>query len=105
MLLQTSKHMFKKSVKHNMTSECWSSVARWLFLTQYNHLTNIMYSQALSMLSSKRKRKSMDLYFLLFIMSPCKCYDLIVAIATDNIKKLKTFATLMTSSDRNIFRG
>ena len=43
----------KTNVKHNMTSECWSPVACWLYLTQYKYLTNIMYSQALSMLLSK----------------------------------------------------
>ena len=40
----------KTKVKSNMTSECWSPVACWLFLTQLKYLTNIMYSQALAML-------------------------------------------------------
>ena len=40
----------KKDVKLNMTPGCWSPVACWLFSTKYKHLTNIMYSQALSML-------------------------------------------------------
>ena len=40
----------KKGVNSNMTSECWFSVACWLSFAQYNHLTNIMYSQASSML-------------------------------------------------------
>ena len=37
----------KKSINPNTTSECCSPVACWLFLTQYKHLTNIMYSRAL----------------------------------------------------------
>ena len=40
----------QKELTRNMTSECWSPVACWLFLTEYKHLTNIIYSQALSML-------------------------------------------------------
>ena len=32
----------------NMTSECLSQVACCLFLAQFKHLTNIMYSEALS---------------------------------------------------------
>ena len=40
----------KTDVKLNMTPGCWSLVACWLFLTKYKHPTNIMYSQALSML-------------------------------------------------------
>ena len=40
----------KKDVQPNMTSECCSPVACWLFLAQYKHLTHIMYSQALSTL-------------------------------------------------------
>ena len=40
----------KKDVKLNMTPGCCSPVAFWLFLTKYKYLTNIMYSQALSML-------------------------------------------------------
>ena len=48
-----------KNVKHNMTSKRWSPVACWLYLTQYKYLTNIMYSQALSMLQSKCK---MEMY-------------------------------------------
>ena len=44
-----------KEVNPHMTSECWSSVAClgiffFFFLVQYNHLTNIMYSNAISML-------------------------------------------------------
>ena len=34
----------------NMTSECWSLVACWLFLAQYKLVTNVMYSHALFML-------------------------------------------------------
>ena len=44
------KRDVKKIVKPIMMSECWSPLACCLFLTQYKHLTNIMYSQALSML-------------------------------------------------------
>ena len=40
-----------KDVNPHMTSEYWSSVACWVFLgVQYNHLTNIMYSNAISKL-------------------------------------------------------
>ena len=42
-----------KNVKPYIASECWSPVACWLFLTQYEHVTNIMYSQALSMYKVK----------------------------------------------------
>ena len=41
---------FKKDINPNMTSDSWSPVACWLFLAQFKHLTNMMYSQALSML-------------------------------------------------------
>ena len=37
-----------KALDPNMTSECLSQVACWLFLAQFKHLTNIMYSEALS---------------------------------------------------------
>ena len=37
-----------KALDPNMTSECSSQVACWLFLAQFKHLTNIMYSEALS---------------------------------------------------------
>ena len=43
----------KKKVNPNMTSECMSPVVCWLFLTQYKHLTIIMYSHVLSMLQCK----------------------------------------------------
>ena len=37
-----------KALDPNMTSECLSKVACWFFLAQFKHLTNIMYSEALS---------------------------------------------------------
>ena len=37
-----------KALDPNMISECSSQVACWLFLAQFKHLTNIMYSVALS---------------------------------------------------------
>ena len=40
----------RKDVIPNMTPECWSPVACWLFLAQYKFPTNIMYSHALFML-------------------------------------------------------
>ena len=40
----------KLDVNCNMMSDCWSTVTCWLFLPQYKHLTNIIYSHTLSVL-------------------------------------------------------